>query len=99
MPVSTAGILWRRSVRRAEKFSSRDDDSGADRIARTRVLVSSAPAIAGEGDRAKHGGGGAGGEGNSDASGEASMQAPRPPRKCAVPLPAIAGRDEISYAA
>ena len=35
IPVSTAGILWRRSVRRAEKFSSRDDDSGADRIART----------------------------------------------------------------
>jgi hypothetical protein len=35
MPVSTAGVLWRRSVRRAKKFSSRDDDSGADRIART----------------------------------------------------------------
>ena len=49
-PVSTAGVLWRRSVRRAEKFLSRDDDSGADRIARTRVFVSSALAIAGEGD-------------------------------------------------
>src|SRR5580692_2823921 len=36
---ATAGILWRRSVRRAKKFSSRDDDSGADRIARTIRLV------------------------------------------------------------
>src|SRR5580692_10140636 len=34
LPASTAGILWRRSVQRAEKFSSRDNDSGADRIAR-----------------------------------------------------------------
>ena len=34
LPATTAGILWRRSVRRAEKFSSRDDDSGANRIAR-----------------------------------------------------------------
>jgi hypothetical protein len=39
IPVSTAGVLWRRSVRRAEKFSSRDDDSGADRIARTVRLA------------------------------------------------------------
>jgi hypothetical protein len=39
MPVTTAGILWRRSVRRAEKFSSRDEDSGADRIARTAFFV------------------------------------------------------------
>ena len=51
MPVSTAGVLWRRSVRRAEKFSSRDDDSGADRIARTRSLVSPLPACGGEGVR------------------------------------------------
>jgi hypothetical protein len=43
-------------------IAARDDDSGADRIARTRSLVSSAPAVAGEGDHAKHGGGGAGGE-------------------------------------
>src|ERR1700735_5774557 len=35
IPVSTAGVLWRRSVRRAEKFLPRDDDSGADRIAGT----------------------------------------------------------------
>jgi hypothetical protein len=39
IPVSTAGILWRRSVRRAKKFSSRDEDSGADRIARTAFFV------------------------------------------------------------
>jgi hypothetical protein len=39
LPAPTAGILWRRSVRRAEKFSSRDDDSGADRIARTIPYV------------------------------------------------------------
>ena len=39
MPVTTAGILWRRSVRRAEKFPSRDDDSGADRTARTMNRV------------------------------------------------------------
>jgi hypothetical protein len=47
MPVTTAGILWRRSVRRAEKFSSRDDDSGADGIARTmkRVIAGLDPAI------------------------------------------------------
>ena len=43
IPASTAGILWRRSVRRAEKFSSRDDDSGADRIARTRLLFHLSP--------------------------------------------------------
>ena len=43
IPVSTAGVLWRRSVRRAEKFSSRDDDSGADRIARTDWQVHLAP--------------------------------------------------------
>src|SRR6202167_5507970 len=30
LPAPTAGILWRRSVQRAEKFSSRDNDSGAD---------------------------------------------------------------------
>ena len=51
----------------------------------------SAPAIAGEGDHAKHGGGGAGGGGNSDASGQASRPAPRPPRKCAVPPPRYRG--------
>jgi hypothetical protein len=39
VPVTTAGILWRRSVRRAKKFPSRDDDSGADRIARTMKRV------------------------------------------------------------
>jgi hypothetical protein len=39
IPVSTAGVLWRRSVPRAEKFSSRDEDSGADRIARTTPYV------------------------------------------------------------
>jgi hypothetical protein len=39
MPASTAGILWRRSVRRAKKFLSRDEDSGANRIARTTRLV------------------------------------------------------------
>ena len=43
LPAPTAGILWRRSVRRAEKFSSRDDDSGADRIARTRSLFHLSP--------------------------------------------------------
>src|SRR5580704_3578839 len=35
VPVTTAGILWRRSVRRAESFLPLDDDSGANRIART----------------------------------------------------------------
>src|SRR5271169_4461112 len=39
LPASTAGILWRRSVRRAKTVvafvDARDDDSGADRIART----------------------------------------------------------------
>jgi hypothetical protein len=47
MPATTAGILWRRSVRRAEKFPSRDEDSGADRIARTmsRVIAGLDPAI------------------------------------------------------
>src|ERR1700722_2475714 len=39
IPVSTAGVLWRRSVRRAERFvalfDARDDGSGANRIART----------------------------------------------------------------
>ncbi len=39
LPATTAGILWRRSVQRAEKFSSRDNDSGADHIARTITLV------------------------------------------------------------
>jgi hypothetical protein len=39
LPATTAGILWRRSVWRAKKFSSRDEHSGADRIARTRRLV------------------------------------------------------------
>jgi hypothetical protein len=39
MPVTTAGILWRRSGRRAKKFLPRDDDSGADRIARTAFFV------------------------------------------------------------
>jgi hypothetical protein len=39
IPAATAGVLWRRSVRRAEKFSSRDDDSGANRIARTIPYV------------------------------------------------------------
>jgi hypothetical protein len=39
MPVSTAGVLWRRSGRRAKKFLPRDDDSGADRIARTIPYV------------------------------------------------------------
>ena len=43
VPASTAGILWRRSVRRAKRFvasfGASDDDSGADRIARTRALV------------------------------------------------------------
>src|SRR5580692_2176800 len=51
MPVSTAGLLWRRSVRRAKKFLPRDDNSGADRIARTRSLVSPLPACGGEGVR------------------------------------------------
>src|ERR1700734_3128274 len=53
----------------------------------------SAPAIGGGGDHAKHGGGGADDEENSAASGEASMQAPRPPHFVRSPLPAIAGRD------
>src|SRR5580692_10429323 len=39
IPAATAGVLWRRSGRRAKKFSSRDDDSGADRIARTIPYV------------------------------------------------------------
>jgi hypothetical protein len=39
VPASTAGILWRRSVRRAKKFLPRDDDSGADRIARSGKRV------------------------------------------------------------
>src|SRR5580698_9454122 len=34
IPASTAGVLWRRSVRRAKRFvasfDARDDDSGAD---------------------------------------------------------------------
>ena len=54
IPVSTAGVLWRRSVRRAEKFSSRDDDSGANRIARTRSLFHLSP-VRGEVERAKRG--------------------------------------------
>jgi hypothetical protein len=47
VPATTAGILWRRSVRRAEKFLRRDEDSGADRIARTirRVIAGLDPAI------------------------------------------------------
>jgi hypothetical protein len=47
VPATTAGILWRRSVRRAEKFLPRDEDSGADRIARTmkRVIAGLDPAI------------------------------------------------------
>jgi hypothetical protein len=47
VPATTAGILWRRSVRRAEKFLPRDDDSGANRIARTmkHVIAGLDPAI------------------------------------------------------
>jgi hypothetical protein len=51
MPVSTAGILWRRSVRRAEVFGAlfalRDEDSGANGIARTKrcVIAGLDPAI------------------------------------------------------
>jgi hypothetical protein len=47
LPATTAGILWRRSVRRAKKILPRDDASGANRIARTirRVIAGLDPAI------------------------------------------------------
>jgi len=49
IPATTAGILWRRSVRRAKKLLPRDEASGADRIAGTRTLVSSPPRYRGAG--------------------------------------------------
>ena len=49
LPVSTAGSLWRRSVRRAKKFLPRDEDSGAERIARTGLLVCIRPRYRGAG--------------------------------------------------
>jgi hypothetical protein len=54
----------------------------------------SAPAIAGEGDHAKHGGGGAGGE--EDSASQEKRRGKRPSHRASArsPLPAIAGRDE-----
>ncbi len=112
IPASTAGILWRRSVRRAEKLvleqqlgcgshreneivrhcEERSDEAIQGRLALSAGLLRSArndeniirprdsggPSVA---RSAKDGGGGACGEENPDASGEASMQTPRPPRK------------------
>ena len=68
MPVSTAGVLWRRSVRRAEKFLPRDDDSGADRIARTvrLALVTRHPEVRAQ-RASKDAGRGAGGPSSFEA--------------------------------
>jgi hypothetical protein len=99
IPVATAGILWRRSGRRAKKFLPRDDDSGANRIARTRRPCFIRPRDSGGGGpsvarSAKDGGGGAGREEISDASGEASMQRPAHRASARSPLPTTVGRDE-----